>query len=271
LILIMTDSETIARWGFNLTQTEEIDDWSSSWRDCQRNGIPWGGRKKGGRGIRATKGKTSGISVENVSVAFLGQELLSNTKLSFQPNRRYGLVGENGVGKSTLLRKIAQGSIPGFPIHHHVLFCQQELPVQDYQTTVEDYIGDKTYDDKLRVLFAEEQELEEYLVDERATEEDLIKANDRLYELAEEIAQLNRNAEESTLTLKVLEGLNIQNRLGTKVCELSGGWRMRVALARVLIHSDIADVILLDEATNHCEFDCQLIVIQLYLHLIEHS
>ena len=53
--------------------------------------------------------------VDGVTLAFLGRELLSRSELRLVGGRRYALLGRNGVGKSTLLRRIAAGALPGFP------------------------------------------------------------------------------------------------------------------------------------------------------------
>jgi hypothetical protein len=92
----------IARWGFKLGETEDIDDWSSSWKEVMKSGGVWGGRKKGGRGVRVSRGPTENISVDGVSLQFLGKTLLSSCKLVFLRGHRYGLVGQNGIGKVSL-------------------------------------------------------------------------------------------------------------------------------------------------------------------------
>jgi ABC-type bacteriocin/lantibiotic exporter with double-glycine peptidase domain len=92
-------ASTVARWGVNLGVTEDLDDWSSAWEEVKNSGGIWGGRSRGGRGIRKTSGYSESISVEGVTLQFLGKALLSSTKLSLIRGHRYGLVGQNGVGK----------------------------------------------------------------------------------------------------------------------------------------------------------------------------
>ena len=61
-----------------------------------------------------------------VTLAYQGTELLERTTLRLGNGRRYGLVGANGVGKTTLLRRIAAGAVPGWPLHMRSYFVQQE-------------------------------------------------------------------------------------------------------------------------------------------------
>lgn len=61
-----------------------------------------------------------------VTLAYQGTELLERTTLRLGHGRRYGLVGANGVGKTTLLRRIAAGAVPGWPLHMRSFLVQQE-------------------------------------------------------------------------------------------------------------------------------------------------
>ena len=67
-----------------------------------------------------------------VTLAYQGTELLERTTLRLGNGRRYGLVGANGVGKTTLLRRIAAGAVPGWPLHMRSYFVQQEEMVSDW-------------------------------------------------------------------------------------------------------------------------------------------
>jgi ATP-binding cassette subfamily F protein 3 len=67
------------------------------------------------------------IHVQNFNITFGGKLLLENADLRFVFGRRYGLVGKNGIGKTTLLRHMASFDIEGFPRHHRVLHVKQEV------------------------------------------------------------------------------------------------------------------------------------------------
>lgn len=64
--------------------------------------------------------------VQGVTLAYHGTELLERTTIRLGHGRRYGLIGSNGVGKTTLLRRIAAGAVPGWPLHMRSYLVQQE-------------------------------------------------------------------------------------------------------------------------------------------------
>ena len=118
-------SAAVARWGVDLDTCTRLDDHSSAWEECQKEGTIWGGKACGGRGVRFHD--ESYISIDNFQLAFLGKPLLVNAKLKLNKGRLYGLIGENGVGKSTLIRSMAKRSIPGFSQTLKIQYMQQEL------------------------------------------------------------------------------------------------------------------------------------------------
>lgn len=61
-----------------------------------------------------------------MTLAYQGTELLERTTIRMGQGRRYGLIGPNGVGKTTLLRRIAAGAVPGWPLHLRSYLVQQE-------------------------------------------------------------------------------------------------------------------------------------------------
>ncbi|CAN0414737.1 unnamed protein product, partial [Hapterophycus canaliculatus] len=89
-------------------------------------GESWGGRGKGGRGIQRNTWQPRDVFVEGVTLAYQGTELLERTTVRLGHGRRYGLIGANGVGKTTLLRRIAAGAVPGWPLHMRSYLVQQE-------------------------------------------------------------------------------------------------------------------------------------------------
>ncbi|CAM9816469.1 unnamed protein product [Ectocarpus sp. 12 AP-2014] len=109
-----------------IAELADMDDWGSAWQDAKANGGSWGGRGKGGRGIQRNTWQPKDVYVEGVTLAYQGTELLERTTLRLGNGRRYGLVGANGVGKTTLLRRIAAGAVPGWPLHMRSYLVQQE-------------------------------------------------------------------------------------------------------------------------------------------------
>lgn len=71
------------------------------------------------------KSRDKDIQVSNITISFGGKLLLEGADLKFSYARRYGLIGKNGIGKTTLLKHMANFDIPGFPTHHRILHVKQ--------------------------------------------------------------------------------------------------------------------------------------------------
>ena len=91
------------------------DDHASAWTICQQSDRNWGGRGHGGRGVRLSGNNFECIHLPSVSLSYEGNELLVDSTMDIVRGHRYALLGRNGVGKSTLLRQLEAGSIPGMP------------------------------------------------------------------------------------------------------------------------------------------------------------
>jgi len=173
-----------------------------------------------------------------------GTELLSGTDFTLNVGRRYGLVGRNGIGKSTLLREIAYYKMEKFPKNLKVLMVEQEI-TGDKQLPVE-WVTNS--DIELRLLLQEQKELQ----DAPDTEE---KAA-RLKTIEDRLNELGVSTAEARVT-KILKGLQFSDLLlKTPTSDLSGGWRMRVSLASALFAQP--ELLLLDEPTNHLDFPAVL-------------
>jgi ATPase subunit of ABC transporter with duplicated ATPase domains len=169
-----------------------------------------------------------------------GTELLLDTEFTLVKGRRYGLVGRNGTGKSTLLREVAYYRLDKFPKNLKVLLVEQEvtgdarLPVQ--------WVLDS--DVELRMLRDEQKELQ--------AEESSGSGGDRLKIVADRLQEIGADQAESR-AIKILKGLQFTDELlDTPTSSLSGGWRMRVSLASALFAQP--ELLLLDEPTNHLDF-----------------
>mmetsp|Transcript_1926 Transcript_1926/g.3054 ORF Transcript_1926/g.3054 Transcript_1926/m.3054 type:complete len:843 (+) Transcript_1926:23-2551(+) len=254
---------------------DDTDDFASAWQECKAEGRVWGGRGYGGRGVArryqcASKGFTRDVVVDGVTLAFAGKELLSVTTLRLVSGRRYALLGRNGMGKSTLLRRIAAGALPGFPQHLTVSYLAQEPrpPVGEAaQRSSIDALLLGACKKRKAVLEAEREDLEailsgDYAIDSEGNgaEEDETDRIEREAAIAERLGELDEELKEMSLSnggarekcYKMLSELGFDEKLiNTPVGTLSGGWRMRVELASALIAK--ADILLLDEPTNHLD------------------
>ncbi|CAH9096501.1 unnamed protein product [Cuscuta europaea] len=186
------------------------------------------------------------ISVDGFSVSARGKELLKNTSVTISHGRRYGLVGPNGKGKSTLLKLLAWRKIP-VPKNIDVLLVEQEV-VGDDKTALEAVVSAN------EELIKTRQEVQNLSASVGDNEEDDDVANDvgeKLAELYDKLQIMGSDAAEAQAS-KILAGLGFTKEMqGRPTRSFSGGWRMRISLARALFVQPT--LLLLDEPTNHLD------------------
>lgn len=184
----------------------------------------------------------SDIKLEKFSISAHGKELFVNADLYIVAGRRYGLVGPNGKGKTTLLKHIANRAL-SIPPNIDVLLCEQEV-VADETPAVQAVLRADTK--RLRLL-EEERRLQGQLEQGDDT------AAEKLEKVYEELRATGAAAAEGKAR-RILAGLGfdpeMQNRPTQK---FSGGWRMRVSLARALFMEPT--LLMLDEPTNHLDLN----------------
>lgn len=181
------------------------------------------------------------IKLDDFSISAAGKPLFVNASLSITFGRRYGLVGPNGHGKTTLLRHIADKKSMGLPMSLDILLCEQEVVADDTPAVQAVMKADK------RVF-----ELEEELQKLEGKDDD--ESADRINKINEDLVQLGSDQAEPKAR-RILAGLGfttpeMQDR---PVKNFSGGWRMRVSLARALFMEPT--ILLLDEPTNHLDLN----------------
>jgi ATP-binding cassette, subfamily F, member 3 len=196
------------------------------------------------------------ISVDGVTVEFNGSALFSNIAFNINENDRIALMGKNGAGKSTLLKIIAGANKPtrgkiSAPKDAVIAYLPQHLLTEDNCTVFEE--ASKAFA-KVLDMKAQMDELNAQL--ETRTDydsDDYYKLIEQVSELGEKyysIEEINFDAEVEK-TLKGLGFLRSDFNRSTK--EFSGGWRMRIELAKILLQKP--DLILLDEPTNHLDIE----------------
>lgn len=196
------------------------------------------------------------ISVDAVGVEFSGTTLFSNVTFNINDNDRIALMGKNGAGKSTLLKIIAGGNKPthgkiSAPKDAVIAYLPQHLLTTDNCTVFEEASKafSKIMDMKNR-MDALTHELETRTDYESDAYSKIIEEVSELSEKYYSIEEINFDAEVE----KTLAGLGfLRSDLTRSTSEFSGGWRMRIELAKILLQKP--DLILLDEPTNHLDIE----------------
>lgn len=196
------------------------------------------------------------ISVDAVSVEFNGSALFSNITFNINENDRIALMGKNGAGKSTLLKIIAGATKPtrgkvSAPKDAIIAYLPQHLLTDDNDTVFEE--ASKAFS-KIHAMKTQMDELNSQLETRTDYESDeYAKIIEQVSELSEKyysIEEINYDAEVE----KTLMGLGFVRADFTRpTSEFSGGWRMRIELAKILLQKP--DLILLDEPTNHLDIE----------------
>lgn len=196
------------------------------------------------------------ITVNDIAVQFGATTLFSGVSFAINENDKIALMGKNGAGKSTLLKIVAGINKPSLgsiaaPKEAVIAYLPQHLLTED-DSSVRDEAA-KAYEE----IFSMKKQIDE--LNEQLTvrtdyeSDDYMKLIERVSELSEKfysIEEVNYEAEVE----KVLKGMGFsQEDLDRPTSEFSGGWRMRIELAKILLRKP--DLILLDEPTNHLDIE----------------
>ena len=196
------------------------------------------------------------ISVNNLSLYFGGQDIFKDISFMVNKGDKIGLVGKNGAGKSTLLNVLSKNLTPNkgnvsIPNGLIVGYLTQDLDFEDGRTVIEEA---QTAFDFLNTIKARldhvDKELNERTDYETASYLELIS---EFNELEERYRMSGGNDVQSEMS-QVLAGLGFtQYDFDRQTTEFSGGWRMRIELAKMLLKKP--NILLLDEPTNHLDIE----------------
>ncbi len=196
------------------------------------------------------------ISIQNLSVEFSAKSLFDGINYVINKRDRIALVGKNGAGKSTMLKIIAgvqkptSGSV-AVPQDVTIGYLPQHMTLTDTNTVI----------DEVRKAFGHIQQLHEQydrlsaeLAERTDYESDAYaRLIDRMTTLSEQISMEEGDGGEAEME-KTLIGLGfVRSDFNRPTSEFSGGWRMRIELAKILLQRP--DVLLLDEPTNHLDIE----------------
>ncbi|MGI9622643.1 MAG: ABC-F family ATP-binding cassette domain-containing protein [Acidimicrobiales bacterium] len=193
------------------------------------------------------------LSANKISKSFGGRTLFSDVSVQLKQGRRVALVGGNGTGKTTLLEILVGILEPDAgevirPGDLRIGYLPQDLAAEQKGTVLEEALRGA---EQVTAIQAELRDLETQIAE--TTGVDSANAINRYGELQSRFEQLGGYAIEGEAH-RVLAGLGFAATDADRaVSELSGGWRMRLALARLLLSEP--DVLLLDEPTNHLDVD----------------
>lgn len=189
-------------------------------------------------GILASHPMSRDIHIESLSVTFHGHDLIVDSELELNYGRRYGLLGLNGCGKSTLLTSIGHREIP-IPDHMDIYHLSREIDASDMSA-----LEAVRNCDEERIRLEHEAELL------AASDDGGGEALERIYE---RLDVLDAGTAEKRAA-EILFGLGFDKKMqAKKTRDFSGGWRMRIALARALFMNPT--ILLLDEPTNHLDLE----------------
>ncbi|KAJ6946024.1 ABC transporter F family member 3 [Populus alba x Populus x berolinensis] len=204
------------------------------------------------------------IHLENFNISVGGRDLIVDGSVTLSFGRHYGLVGRNGTGKTTFLRYMALHAIDGIPRNCQILHVEQEVVGDDtsaLQCVLDsDIERTRLLEEEVR-LHAQQRDLdfEDAAGNGKGDQIGAINKDaisQRLEEIYKRLELIDAYSAEARAA-SILAGLSFSPDMQKKATRtFSGGWRMRIALARALFIEP--DVLLLDEPTNHLDLHAVL-------------
>jgi len=194
------------------------------------------------------------ININNFDISVSGKQLLKNATLQLSPGKKYGLLGPNGSGKTTLLLNLLElrNKDNQETSKIYTLYVDQEIKLD--QRNPVDFILDSNY--KQRNIQKSIDEINILLESDTLEDDEIESYQQKMIDLTDIISNWNPEKEESQV-IRILIGLGFSlSDLHKESHLFSGGWQMRVSLARSLYLDP--DLLLLDEPTNHLDLEATI-------------
>ena len=190
-------------------------------------------------GVLASQEASRDVKITSASLVFHGKVLFNDTTLEINYGRRYGLLGENGCGKSTLLKSIDKREFP-FPDHIDIYLLNEGAEPSD--TGALEWVVNQAEQEMKRL-----EDLSERILEDEGPD------SPKLEDLYERIDSMDPSTFHTRAGL-ILTGLGFNKKtMDKKTKDMSGGWRMRVALAKALFVRP--SLLLLDDPTAHLDLE----------------
>lgn len=190
-------------------------------------------------GVLYSQATALDVKIGGFTMTAYSRELIKDTMIEFTIGRRYGLIGANGSGKTTFLRVMAAREVP-IPDFIDIFHLEEEAPPEEITAQEAVVAG-------VRKEMARLEALSERVMDEEGAESELLQ------DIYERLDEFDENTIDTRAAV-LLHGLGFsQADMKKHTCDMSGGWRMRVALAQALFVRPT--LLLLDEPTNHLDLE----------------
>lgn len=196
------------------------------------------------------------LNVHNLSISFQGDDLFNNITYRVGKKDRIGLIGKNGAGKSTMLKILSKEMEPdtgeiATDKDLKIGFLKQDIDFEEGRTVLEE-----TYEAfvEIKIIESKIENINNELINNENTEsKEYNQLLIDLQNLQDKFEIIGGYSYEGN-TEKILTGLGFKSsEFNKQTSTLSGGWRMRIELAKLLLQDN--DILLLDEPTNHLDID----------------
>ena len=196
------------------------------------------------------------LNVHNLSISFQGDDLFNNITYRVGTKDRIGLIGKNGAGKSTMLKILSKEMEPdtgeiATDKDLKIGFLKQDIDFEEGRTVLEE-----TYEAfvEIKIIESKIENINNELINNENTEsKEYNQLLIDLQNLQDKFEIIGGYSYEGN-TEKILTGLGFKSsEFNKQTSTLSGGWRMRIELAKLLLQDN--DILLLDEPTNHLDID----------------